>query len=147
MQPLIGEDDVQAVCAYMQSGGWITEHHHTREFERLIAAATQAAHCSATPSGTLAIFLALAACRIGAGDDVIVPDLTMAATASAVSLCGARVQFVDIVRDTLCMDLEAAKAAVTPATRAIIFVSLNGRAPVVIFEIVHWCHERNIVLI
>src|SRR5262249_1301273 len=66
---------------------------------------------------------------IGPGDEVIVPDYTMIASANAVVLAGAKPVFVDIELDTLCLDLELTEKAITCATRAIMLVSLNGRAP------------------
>lgn len=129
MEPLIAEADREAVAAYLRSGGWLTEFKETRAFESALRDYTGASHCVAAPSGTLALFLAVKACGIGAGDEVIVPDLTMAASATAVTLAGATVVFADIEPRTLCLDLDAAEQRITDRTRAVMFVSLNGRAP------------------
>ena len=129
MEPLIADAERHAVDDYLSSGGWLTEFQHTRRFEQSIADFTGARHCVIAPNGTLALFLALAGCGIGPGDEVIVPDLTMAASATAVLLAGASVVFADIEPSTLCLDLEAVDALMTPRTKAIMFVSLNGRAP------------------
>lgn len=75
-------------------------------------------------SGTNAIYLALKALGIGPGDEVIVPEYTMIATAWAVSYTGATPVFVDCYDDLL-MDLE--KIAVTDKTKAIITVPIYGR--------------------
>ena len=75
------------------------------------------------------MFLALKACGIGPGDEVIVPDLTMAASATAVMLAGATVVFADIEPRTLCLDAALVEKVRTPRTAAVMFVSLNGRAP------------------
>lgn len=121
--------DAEAAQRYLQSGGWLTEFRETRAFEASLASFTGARHVIAAPNGTLALFLALKAHGIGAGDEVIVPDLTMAASATAVLLTGAAVVFVDIEPATLCLDLDQAEAAFGPRTRAVMFVSLNGRSP------------------
>jgi perosamine synthetase len=147
MEPLIAEADRGAVAAYLASGGWLTEFEETRAFERRIAEFTGARFCATAPNGTLALFLALAACEVGAGDEVIVPDLTMAATASAVMLAGAKVVFADIDPHSLCLDLQAAERLFSPRTRAVMLVSLNGRAPPRLEEFVARCRARGISVI
>ena len=82
MEPLISEADTEAVHANLRSGGWLTEFRETRKFEASLCAYTGARYGVAAPSGTLALFLALKACGIGPGDEVVVPDLTMAASAT-----------------------------------------------------------------
>jgi perosamine synthetase len=129
MEPVTTADDVAAVQRYLASGGWLTEFKETRRFASAIRDYTGAAHCVIAPSGTLALFLALKACGISDGDEVIVPDLTMAASATAVILAGGRVVFADIEPETLCLDAAAVEPLLTARTRAIVFVSLNGRAP------------------
>ena len=147
MEPVITAGDQEAVSRYLASGGWLTEFDRTREFETLIAGYTGAAFCASTPNGTLALFLALAACGIGPGDEVVVPDLTMAASATAVLLAGARPVFVDIEPDTLCLDLALAERQFTPRTKAVMFVSLNGRSPVGLADFVARCRAANVRVI
>jgi perosamine synthetase len=147
MEPLIAEADAEAVASYVRSGAWLTEFEQTRALERAIAAYTGARFCTITPNGTLAIFLGLSAAGIGPGDEVIVPTLTMAASATAVLLAGAAVRFVDIEADTLCLDLGAAEAAISPRTRAVVVVSLNGRAPAGLAEFVGRCRDRGLVVV
>ena len=77
----------------------------------------------------------------------IVPDFTMSATSHAVCLAGARPVFVDVERSTLCMDFEAMKRAITPKTKAVILVDLNGRYPTRFEEIIAFCEERGLWLI
>ena len=129
MEPWIGEEEKQAVGDYLNSGGWLTEFECTREFERLIAEYVGTRYASVVSNGTVSLFIALKALGIGSGDEVIVPDFTMIASANAVVLAGAKPVFVDIERATLCLDLELAEHAITPRTKAIMLVSLNGRAP------------------
>src|SRR5450631_2842371 len=93
MAPLTSGDDAAAVSAYMLSGGWLSEFQQTRRLEKSIREFTGARFCTMTPNGTLALFLALAGSGIGRDDEVIVPALTMAATASSVILAGGKVVF------------------------------------------------------
>lgn len=147
MEPLVTEADAEAVQRYLRAGGWLTEFRETRSFEKAICDFTGARFCAAAPSGTLALFLALKACGIGPGDDVIVPDLTMAASATAVLLAGGKVVFADIDPDTFCLDLDRAEQMISARTRAVMFVSLNGRAPEGFAGFVARCRERGVRVI
>ncbi len=81
----------------------------------------------ATSNGTTALHLALAALGIGTGDEVIVPDLTFAATINAVLYTGAKPVIVDLEEESWCMDPEAAERAVTERTKAVIPVHIYGQ--------------------
>ncbi|MFF5145032.1 DegT/DnrJ/EryC1/StrS family aminotransferase [Streptomyces sp. NPDC013157] len=81
-------------------------------------------HCIPTASGTAALMTALEACGVGAGDEVIVPALSWAASASTVVGVNAVPVFADVDPRTLCLDPAAAEAAVTPATKAMVVVHL-----------------------
>jgi perosamine synthetase len=129
MQPWIGEEEKRAIAQYLDSGGWLTEFKRTREFERMIADYVGSRYCSVLSNGTVTLFTALLALGVGQGDEVIVPDFTMIASANAVILAGARPVLVDVDRETLCTDLDLAEKAITPRTKAMMIVSLNGRYP------------------
>ncbi len=81
----------------------------------------------ATANGTVALHLALIALGIGAGDEVIVPDLTFAATINAVIYTGATPVIVDIEEDSWCIDPDEIEKAITPRTKAIIPVHVYGQ--------------------
>jgi perosamine synthetase len=147
MEPLITDADAGAVSDYMKSGGWLTEFRQTQLFEQSIAGYTGARFCAAAPNGTLALFLALAACGVSRDDEVIVPSLTMAASATAAILAGAKVVFADIDADSLCLDLDRAEQAISGRTKAVIFVSLNGRCPQGLASFVARCRTRGIKVI
>jgi perosamine synthetase len=148
MEPRFGEEEANAVCEYMRSGGWVTEFDKTREFETMIAAYTGASHCIVTNSGTISLTLAALACGVQAGDEVIVPNYTMIASPNSVFMIGANPIFVDVEPETLCLDIEKTKAALTPKTRAIMFVSANGRYPKAgIDSFVQRVEERGLMLI
>ncbi|MCP9211489.1 DegT/DnrJ/EryC1/StrS family aminotransferase [Streptomyces cucumeris] len=98
----------------------------TREqrFADEFAAYLGTSHCVPTASGTAALMTALEACGVGAGDEVIVPALSWAASASTVLGVNAVPIFVDVDPHTLCLNQAAAEAAITSATKAIVVVHL-----------------------
>jgi dTDP-4-amino-4,6-dideoxygalactose transaminase len=83
-------------------------------------------HAVGVASGTDAIHLALRTLGIGPGDEVLVPAFTFIATAEVVVYCGATPVFVDIDPQTYALDPDAAQAAVTSLTKAVIPVHLFG---------------------
>ncbi|GLY05284.1 MULTISPECIES: DegT/DnrJ/EryC1/StrS family aminotransferase [Actinoplanes] len=100
-------------------------------FEREYAVFGGVPHCVGVANGTDALELALRAAGVGPGDEVILPANTFVATAEAVVRAGADVVLVDIDPRTYLIDVAAARAAVTPLTRAIVPVHLFGQmAPV-----------------
>lgn len=109
------------------SRAYINDGPLTRKFESRIAALIGRRHAVCVTSGTAAIALALMAAGIGAGDEVLVPDLTFVATANAVRLAGADVKLVDVEPIRLGLDPDAVEAALGPRTRAVIAVDVNGR--------------------
>ncbi len=144
MEPSFDDAERKAMDEYLRSGGWLMEFKKTRELESMIADFTGAKYCSIMPNGTLSLSVALMACGVNVGDEVIVPDYTMVATANAVELIGAKTVFADINKDTFCMDFEKMKEAVTFKTKAVIFVSINGRCPENIHEFIVYCQSRGI---
>ena len=96
--------------------------------EQEIAQFCGAAHGVGVASGTDALILALRACGIEAGDEVLIPPFTFVATGSAVSALGAKPVFVDIRPDTYNIDPSDLARRVTPRTRAIVAVHLYGLA-------------------
>jgi dTDP-4-amino-4,6-dideoxygalactose transaminase len=96
--------------------------------EEEIAQLCGAAHGVGVASGTDALILALRACGVQAGDEVLIPPFTFVATGSAVSALGAKPVFADIRPDTYNLDPSDLARRVTPRTRAIIVVHLYGLA-------------------
>ena len=147
MEPFFDEKERDALYEYMNSGGWVTEFKKTREFELMIAKYTGAEFCSVVCNGTISLAVALMACGVTVGDEVIVPDYTMVATPNAAELIGAKAVFVDISKDNLCMDFDCMRETITDKTRAVLLVSINGRCPENIHEFVKFCKEKGIYLI
>jgi len=96
--------------------------------EEEIAKLCGVAHGVGLASGTDALILALRACGVQAGDEVLLPPFTFVATASAVSALGAKPVFVDIRPDTYNINPSEVARRVTPRTRAIVIVPLYGLA-------------------
>src|SRR5882724_8116091 len=94
--------------------------------EEEIAKLCGVAHGTGVASGTDALILALRACSVGAGDEVLLPPFTFVATGSAVSALGANPVFADIRPDTYNIDPSELERRLTPKTRAIIVVHLYG---------------------
>jgi len=96
--------------------------------EEEIARLCGVAHGAGLASGTDALILALRACGVHAGDEVLLPPFTFVATGSAVSALGAKPVFVDIRPDTYNINPAEFERRVTPRTRAIVVVHLYGLA-------------------
>lgn len=126
MEPWLDEAEQAEILATVQST-WITEAERTLQFEREYAAYVGAPFASAISSGTIALAAALMALDLEPGDEVLVPDFTMAGTPNAVLLAGGVPVFVDIDARTLTMDPHAAEAAITSRTRVVLPVHFNGR--------------------
>lgn len=129
MQPWFDEKEKEAIAKYMDEGGYITEFKRTEHFEQMFAEYTGAKHCIVVNNGTISLTLAAMAIGIKAGDEVIVPNYTMIATPNSVKMFGAIPVFVDVEPETLCLDIELTRKAITKKTKAIMLVSANGRYP------------------
>jgi len=120
-------------------------HWKARSFETELAERVGSAHCHLCSSGTAAVSIALAACGVGAGDEVIIPPFTFIATVEAVLGAGAVPVFADI-DETLCLDPDALDAALTPRTKAVMPVHMCG-SMARIDEIKSFCDRRGLILI
>ncbi len=100
---------------------------YVARFEQEFAAFCGASHAVAVGNGTDALWFALLAAGVSAGDEVITVPHTFIATAEAVSLCGARPVFVDIEPRTYTLDPRLLERAITPRTKAIVPVHIFGQ--------------------
>ncbi|HYA48034.1 MAG TPA: DegT/DnrJ/EryC1/StrS family aminotransferase [archaeon] len=105
---------------------WRTPGTRTLEFEKAFASYHGARHGIAVTNGTAALEVTMAALGIGFGDEVILPNFTFVATASAVLFANALPVLVDVDPETHCIDPALAEAAITPRTKAIIAVHMGG---------------------
>ena len=124
-KPLIDRNDIRAVIKVMKSGG-LAQGPQVAAFESEFSKFVQDRACVAVNSGTSALHLALLSLGIGAGDEVIVPSFTFAATANSVALTGAKPIFVDIDLKTYNINPTQIEEAITPRTKAIQVVHLYG---------------------
>ncbi|SKA20806.1 perosamine synthetase [Enhydrobacter aerosaccus] len=126
---------------------WISSKGpYVEKFEQEFRAFIDTRHGIAVSNGTVALHLALVALGVGPGDEVIVPDLTFAATINAVLYCGATPVIVDVDRHTWCLSLAGVSQACTPRTKAVIPVHLYGR-PAEIGPITAFAAKRGIAVI
>jgi perosamine synthetase len=133
------------IDAYLST--WISSiGDYVRTFERDFAHRVGAEHGVATSNGTVSLHLALAALRIGEGDEVIVPDFTFAASANTVMHVGARPVLTDVDPDTWCLSVATIEKAITPRTKAIMPVHVFGR-PAPMTEIMALSKARGIYVI
>jgi perosamine synthetase len=116
------------------------------QFQKKFAALVGCKHAIAVSNGTAALHLALEALEIGPGDEVIVPDLTFAATINAVLHCGATPVIVDVDPASGALDIAQVRSAVTERTRAILPVHLYGR-PADMGPLEELARERAIAIV
>jgi len=121
------QSDIDAAIRSVLESGHFVLGPHVKAFEREVAAYLGVQNGVGVASGTDALILALRALGIGPGDEVIVPDYTFLATASAVLHVGASPVLVDVDPDTWCIDVAAVAANITSRTRAVIPVHLFGQ--------------------
>jgi perosamine synthetase len=144
-RPSLGKEEADAVARVMDSG-MIAQGRVVAEFERSFASYCGAAHAVATSNGTTALHASLLAAGIGPGDEVIVPSFTFIATATSVSMCGARPVFADVDDRTFTLDPGSVEALITPRTRAVVGVHLFGQ-PFDIPALSDLCRGRGLLLI
>ncbi len=150
---IFGDEERKEVLDVLETGvlmrygfdGARNGHWKARTFEKDLAEKLGTRYCHLCASGTSALSAALAACGIGAGDEVIVPPFTFVATIEAVLTAGAIPVFADI-DETLCLDPAAVSRAITARTRAVLPVHMCG-AMARIDQIADICSRQGLVLI
>jgi L-glutamine:2-deoxy-scyllo-inosose/3-amino-2,3-dideoxy-scyllo-inosose aminotransferase len=124
--PIIDESDERSMLEVLRSGVWNWLGEQEREFCRAYAEFIGTRYCLCLSNGTVALECALQAVGVEPGHEVIVPALTWVATAQAAIDIGADVVLVDVDPETLCIDPESVRQAITSRTRAIVPVHLYG---------------------
>lgn len=152
----IGEEEKRAVNEVLDSGvlssflGTWSEGFQggprVRELERRWADHFEVKHAVSVNSATSGLFAAVAASRVGPGDEVIVSPYTMSASAVGPLLYGATPVFADIDSDIYCISRRTIEGVMSPRTRAIIVVDLFGH-PADFDPIMELAMERGIVVI
>jgi perosamine synthetase len=124
-RPVLDEREVAAARRAILSG-WVSQGPEVAAFEREFAAVVGAPHACAVSSCTTALHLALLACGVGPGDEVVTVSHSFIATANAIRYCHATPVFVDIELETFNMDPSLLATAITPRTKAVLAVHQLG---------------------
>ncbi len=124
-RPDIDEPTIAQVAAVLRSG-WITSGPKVLEFEAALSSYLGGRPVRVLNHATAALEIALRACGIGPGDEVITPAMSFVATANMIVRVGARPVFVDVDLDTRNLVPEQVEAAITARTRAIMPVHFAG---------------------
>jgi perosamine synthetase len=125
--PYLDANDAAAVLQTIQDN-WITEGPQSAAFVEALKELIGVPYGVLAPNGTLALSLGLLALGIGPGDEVLIPDITFAGSASAVILVGATPVFVDVEPHTFQLDIVHAEQCISKQTKAIMPVHLYGTA-------------------
>lgn len=144
-RPVLGQEEISAVTEVLESG-MLAAGERVEQFEKNFAEYCGTTHAVAINNGTAALHAALLAADIGYGDEVIVPAFSFIATASAVSMCGARPVFADVDATTYTINPDQVRERVTPKTRAVIGVHLFGQ-PFDIPAVQKVCEDHKLTLI
>jgi len=150
---LFGEAERKELNDVLNSGvlmrygfdGMRNGHWKAKELERQLETQLQVKHAQLVSSGTAAVSMAFAAAGIGAGDEVIIPAFTFVASFEAIMILGAIPVLVEI-DDTLTLDPEAVKRAITPKTKAVMPVHMCG-SMANLDAIQRICKEHHLILI
>ncbi|MFT5441607.1 MAG: dTDP-4-amino-4,6-dideoxygalactose transaminase [Myxococcota bacterium] len=127
-KPFIAGDELSYIREAVERGQLAGDGYFTTRCSELLEAQTEDSKILLTPSCTAALEMAAMLCRLGPGDEVILPSFTFVSTASAIVREGATPVFVDIREDTLNIDEALIEAAITPNTKAIFPVHYAGVA-------------------
>jgi len=144
MEPWFDEAEGLALYYYMKNNRY--DFSANSELEKRLADYTGAAYATLSVNGTFTLTLALLALDLKPGDEVLVPAFTMIATPNSCLLVGIKPVLVDIEPQTLCMDMEKAAKSITPKTKAMIYVPLNGRSGNM-DSVVKFAKDHNLFLI
>jgi len=117
----------KAVIEVLESSAFINGQA-VRDFSQNLSTYLSVKHVIPCANGTDALQIALMALDLQPGDEIITPSFTFIATTEVVALLGLNPVFVDVLKDTFCLDIESVKKAITPKTKAIVPVHLYGQS-------------------
>jgi perosamine synthetase len=127
ISPKINHKEVGLIIKESLKAGLPNEGYLTKIFEKKISKIINVKHVIATTSGTISLFLALKSLDVKDKDEVLIPNITFAATANAVTLTGAKPVLVDVNKDNILIDINQLKKKISKKTKAIIAVHVSGR--------------------
>ena len=146
MTPLLSGNELKYVTECITTGWISSQGAYVKKFEQQFAEYSDMKFGVAVSNGTVAIHLALAALGIGPGDEVIVPDLTFAASINGVIYTGATPILADVDSETWTLSPAAVKKLITPKTKAIMPVHIYGH-PCHMDELMAIAKEHNLLVI
>ena len=149
-KPYIPREDIEELKGTLEkilNSGMLTLGEYTKRFEDMFATTTTVKHAIAVNSGTSALEIALRTQDLEPGDEIIIPTNTFGATAAATIFAGGRPVISDVNRDSLTIDLNLVKGALTRKTRGVMAVHIGGLVCPEIMEIKRFCEEHKIFLI
>lgn len=145
-EPLITQD-AKDLVAQSLSEGWVSSAGpYVEKFEAEFAKYLGVKHAISMSSGTAALHIALLSAGIGAGDEVVVPAFTMAASWMAVMYCGATPVFVDVDPEIYTIDPSKIEAVITSKTKAIMPVHIYGH-PANMDEVSRIAKQHNLIVL
>lgn len=124
--PSITQKEVDYVLDAAKNGWNFHFNDYVERFEQAFAKYLGVKHAMTTSSGTGALHLSLLAMGIGEGDEVILPEISAVASANVVTYVRAKPIFVDIEKDTWCIDPQSFRKAITNKTKAVMPVHIYG---------------------
>jgi perosamine synthetase len=146
MEPQISGNELAYVSDCIKTGWISSQGTYVKRFEKEFAQYCGAEYALAVSNGTVALHLALVACGVEPGDEVIVPDITFAASANAIIHAGAIPVFVDVDEKTWTISVAEIRKNITSKTKAIMPVHLYGH-PCHMDEIMNIAKENNLVIV
>lgn len=139
-------DELDRIVLGVLAKGRYVFGQEMEEFEEAFSQYTGARYCITSSSGTSALHLALLACGVGPGDEVIVPAMSFIASAWPITYVGATPIFAEVEWNSACIDPEKIEPLITPRTKAIVLVHLYGRVAA-IDAIIDVAKKHNLLLI
>jgi dTDP-4-amino-4,6-dideoxygalactose transaminase len=150
---IVGKEEKRRVLEVLDSGllsGFVAKKGESflggkqvKELEALLEGYFKSKYAVSVNSATAGLHIALGACGIGPGDEVIVSPYTMSASATAIVMLNAIPVFADIEKETFCIDPKKIEKAITPKTKAIVVVHLFGH-PAAMDDIMKIARKHNI---
>jgi perosamine synthetase len=125
-KPIFDQNDIDAITKTIKNN-WVSEGPETKKFQENFRKFVGTKYAIITTSGTAAIFLSLMGAGIKPNDEVIIPNITFIATASAVKMLGAKPILAEIDENNFTISLNSIKRKISKKTKGIIPVHLNGR--------------------
>ena len=145
-EPFLNGNEKAYVADCMETGWISSPGKYVKSFEEEFAKYCDCNYGVAVCNGTVSLHLALAALGIGKGDEVILPDFTMIASAYSVCYTGAKPVFVDADKDTWNIDVTKIEEKITPNTKAIMPVHIFGN-PCNMAEIERIAKKHNLFIV